>query len=572
MWRGFCFRLAGAWLIAAMAVLLGASPAAAAHQGSDRLRPCVAPASPGDDAAAQFSAANFDCTTHQPSFGTGDFWIRMDVAEAPPATEPIALRFGSVWMDGMTVHVRYADGEIAARSYTSRDITRLIQVGAIIEVPIATRDVPVTAILVRMEGAANLRGLVLGPALFTREQSYSHAIGATALYTFFLGLCLALLVYNFVLWLTMRHRFQLFYCAMILATMGYAFTSSGGPAFLFEGIDNNDRLRINYLLLGAIAVSALLFIRHFFEPRVMTPWLRRAILWSCVFTFGTSLAFALLAPWQIRLLDRAYFVSFILMLGVCGPLLASARRKQSQFLSLFLLAWSAPIIVTFLRALHGINLIPYSFWLDNGTMLAMGFESLLSSLVIAYRIKLLSDERDLERAEKAVAQRLASVDPLTGLLNRRAFLGQAIGKPGRRRLLLVDIDHFKRINDTVGHAGGDEVLKAFALALRKWAPEGCLVVRLGGEEFGLLLPAGADGASAASLLERIRSQPMPHQLPVTASIGEAEGTLASQEAWIALYRGADVALYRAKSEGRDRACHIDELGLAAALSPRPRAA
>ena len=572
MRRGFCFRLAAAWLIAAIALLLGASPALANHKADNRLRPCVAPVSAGDDAASRFAARDFDCTSDQTSFGTGNFWIRMDVPHAPPAGESVALRFGSVWMDGMTVHVLYADGRSTARSYTSRDVSRLIRVGAIIEVPIAARDVPVTSILVRMEGAANLRGLVLAPVLFTRDQSSSDAIGATALYAFFLGLCLALLVYNFVLWLTLRHRFQLYYCAMILATMGYAFTSSGGPAFLFEGIDNNDRLRLNHLLLGTIAVSALLFIRHFFEPRVMTPWLRRAIFWSCVFTFASSLAFALLAPWQIKLLDRAYFVSFLLTLGLCGPLLASARRNQSQFLSLFLLAWSAPVIVTFLRALHGFNLVPYNFWLDNGTMLAMGLESLLSSLVIAYRIKLLSDERDLERAEKAVAQRLASVDPLTGLLNRRAFLAQAIGKPGKRRLLLVDIDHFKRINDTVGHAGGDEVLKAFALALRKWAPDGCLVVRLGGEEFGLLLPEGTDGSSAASLLARIRSQAMPHELLVTASIGEAEGALTSQEAWIALYRSADVALYRAKSEGRDRACHIDELGLGAALTSHPCAA
>ncbi|MFN3727808.1 MAG: diguanylate cyclase domain-containing protein [Allosphingosinicella sp.] len=559
-------------LVALIASLLAASPAAADHGGDFKLTPCVAPASPADDVSALFSAGRFDCATHQPSFGTGDFWIRMDVPNPPAAGESLGLRFGSVWMDGMSVHVRYADGHIAIRSFSSRDITGLIRVGAIIEVPIEARAAPVAAILVRMEGAANLRGLVLGPVLFTREQSHAHALGATALYTFFIGLCLALLVYNFVLWLTLRHRFQLFYCAMILATMGYAFTSSGAAAFLFDGLDNNDRLRINYLLLGGIAVTALQFIRNFFEPRVMTPWLKRAVGLSCIATFGTALAFALFAPWQIKLLDRAYFLSFVLMLCVCGPLLASAWRNKSQFLSLFLIAWSAPIVVTILRALHGLDLVGYSFWLDNGTMLAMGFESLLSSLVIAYRIKLLSDERDLERAEKAVAQRLASVDPLTGLLNRRAFLQQAIGTAGRQRLLLVDIDHFKRINDTLGHVGGDAVLKAFALALRKWAPEGCLVVRLGGEEFGLLLPQAASEASAASLLERIRSQPMPHHLPVTASIGEADGPLADQEAWIALYRSADIALYRAKSEGRDRACHIDDLALGSTLTSRPHAA
>ena len=108
-------------------------------------------------------------------------------------------------------------------------------------------------------------------------------------------------------------------------------------------------------------------------------------------------------------------------------------------------------------------------------------------------------------------------------------------------------------------------------ALRKWAPDGCVVARLGGEEFGLLLPEGAKD-SAASLLERIRTQPMPHQLPVTASLGEADGTVEDEDEWIALYRSADVALYRAKSEGRDRACNVAELGIGDMLAVRPRAA
>src|SRR3546814_15577743 len=111
---------------------------------------------------------------------------------------------------------------------------------------------------------------------------------------------------------------------------------------------------------------------------------------------------------------------------------------------------------------------------------------MLSSVAIAYRIRLLSRERDTAIRQEVAARALADTDPLTGLLNRRAFLREAIGRAGDQTLLLADLDHFKHVNDTIGHDGGDEVLCRFARVLRTSVPEGTLVARLGGQEFAII--------------------------------------------------------------------------------------
>ena len=163
---------------------------------------------------------------------------------------------------------------------------------------------------------------------------------------------------------------------------------------------------------------------------------------------------------------------------------------------------------------------------------------------------------------KRKSQTLALTDPLTGLLNRRALLdfAEALGGAAPSRLLLIDIDRFKTINDTHGHDVGDTVLQEVARLIDSHAGNNVSSARLGGEEFALLgtredLPAG----KAAQLLAEIREAAMPHGGQVTVSVGIAEGTLEDDRAWRTLYRVADDALYEAKRRGRDRFVHASEL-------------
>ncbi|WP_369070406.1 putative bifunctional diguanylate cyclase/phosphodiesterase [Kineococcus terrestris] len=145
----------------------------------------------------------------------------------------------------------------------------------------------------------------------------------------------------------------------------------------------------------------------------------------------------------------------------------------------------------------------------------------------------------------------ASRDSLTGLLNRRGFgdaLRAAVPDAARGRglsVVLLDLDHFKAVNDTGGHAAGDDLLRAVTTAWRALVPAGALLGRYGGDEFAVLLP-GHDGAAALALAERLRLA----AAPAGVSVGVAQ--LRPGESGADLVRRADVALYEAKDAGRGR--------------------
>ncbi len=151
----------------------------------------------------------------------------------------------------------------------------------------------------------------------------------------------------------------------------------------------------------------------------------------------------------------------------------------------------------------------------------------------------------------------ASTDPLTGLLNRRSFEAQASARARlhpRYVVVMADIDHFKKLNDTNGHAVGDKVIRAFANALEAGAGEEALVGRHGGEEFVAMF-GGVSPREVVEAMERVRglmarSLTEGHIPAYTASFGVAEAI--SADAIDDAIQRADGALYEAKEAGRDR--------------------
>ncbi len=166
--------------------------------------------------------------------------------------------------------------------------------------------------------------------------------------------------------------------------------------------------------------------------------------------------------------------------------------------------------------------------------------------------------RKLNQANKELLE-LSRKDPLTGVLNHRCFYEEvdlALARAHRSEapvsVLVLDIDHFKDVNDHHGHPVGDEVLRAVAGSLRASTRTGDVVARTGGEEFAVLMP-DTSLADAASVAERVRATiaDAGGPVPVTASAGLSafpeHGTTSSR-----LVRIADDALYAAKHAGRDR--------------------
>jgi diguanylate cyclase (GGDEF)-like protein len=158
-------------------------------------------------------------------------------------------------------------------------------------------------------------------------------------------------------------------------------------------------------------------------------------------------------------------------------------------------------------------------------------------------------------------QRIARVDPLTSLLNRRACLQELtslLAHRGLRRryVTLLDVDHFKHINDRFGHAAGDRCLVAIGAALSAHAREGRIAARWGGEEFLMVFEADDDAAAlreVESLRAEVGAIELGHEgqrIPISASFGVAARLDPdTQDRWI---DRADRAMYRAKVGGRNR--------------------
>lgn len=172
------------------------------------------------------------------------------------------------------------------------------------------------------------------------------------------------------------------------------------------------------------------------------------------------------------------------------------------------------------------------------------------------------DVSDIKAAELA-SLTLANTDMLTGALSRRNFLNKADQEVARSiryelplMVLMLDLDHFKHINDQYGHAAGDEVLRGFVQTVTGVLRESDLIGRIGGEEFAVLLPnTSLEGgrALAQRIIDSVRANPVQvacQRIAYTVSVGA--GCLSKETCFSELLGVADAALYRAKKGGRDR--------------------
>lgn len=199
---------------------------------------------------------------------------------------------------------------------------------------------------------------------------------------------------------------------------------------------------------------------------------------------------------------------------------------------------------------------------------ALGVALIAALLTLIARIRRVRAVNQLLHHQSELLKRASETDALTGLPNRRgavhAYQNMAAAGGERLVVMLLDIDHFKRINDRYGHAGGDDVLKEIADRLRRVTPPSFCAARWGGEEFlliGALSTTNTETTTrqlADAVLDAIRSEPMSaagSSLTVTTSIGVAIGDTSGAtggKRWESLLQAADVALYQAKVSGRDQ--------------------
>lgn len=292
-------------------------------------------------------------------------------------------------------------------------------------------------------------------------------------------------------------------------------------------------------LAGMIVLSRDLKIANNIER---SEWLIRNVCWVAVLISAITAGWCVHSWYGAPETTRIYY-PFMLSLGTFAAVYCLASVHQAA------------------HAVLAVNLVPADLLLltsgcrfDFAISVCLAIVVLLQLRMIAWHRRsvielLLARQRSHEQA---------LTDPLTGLMNRRALIDTALtlGQSGQLRLLCLDIDHFKHVNDTHGHAVGDAVLCEVAARLASRADLRASVARTGGEEFALIgLADDLPESVALGILIDIHAAPMPHGGRVTVSIGVAEGRVDNEPGWNALYNQADLALYRAKAAGRNRVEH-----------------
>jgi diguanylate cyclase (GGDEF)-like protein len=298
---------------------------------------------------------------------------------------------------------------------------------------------------------------------------------------------------------------------------------------------------------------------EFIERDRLTPRLRQMLRLAALWLVLNTGFYATTIDW---LQDRgltAFFgnwaaVILVLILAVGSALIRGSRSAK------FLVASWLPLVITGIwqigEAMIGDHTEPLGLFILQ--RFAIGAEVLITSIGIADRFIQLRRDHDDHRILASELTRLAERDPLTGLLNRRAIEGRfaALRANGFATLAVLDLDHFKSINDRFGHATGDDVLRAVAASLPEDAD--VLPVRMGGEEF-LLLLRGKRAAQRAeqvrqAITARVASEVSGLDRPVTASMGlvEIPTAVIPDATFAAIYARADGLLYQAKRAGRNR--------------------
>lgn len=267
-------------------------------------------------------------------------------------------------------------------------------------------------------------------------------------------------------------------------------------------------------------------------------------------------------------------------------------RKGFVYARMFTIAWGALLLSVIANSLGYLGIIDSVFIQRHAIMLGSSIEILLLSWVLAVRYneqrqeKLSAQQRYNDELEDNVAERTLELqfalrelqdanseleqrnfeDSLTGLNNHRYFTQQlekeyrrAYRNDAKLSLLMIDIDHFKQINDTHGHFIGDQVLMEMAKLLKQSARRPAdTVCRYGGEEFGIILPdtdAVQAKVVADKLVETVRSTALTTDsgpLNITISVGVADINVSQSQSSKQLFKAADEALYQAKRDGRDQ--------------------
>ncbi|GGB88238.1 hypothetical protein GCM10011494_03170 [Novosphingobium endophyticum] len=492
--------------------------------------------------------ARWACQGEGASIVTPRAFVRFDMTGRKAISDPIlttrltlfsSLRVTAIGQDGATATLAYDrdDMTFATNDWLMRGaLPRLSE--------------PVAAYVVEVDLPRHVGMLTsarIGSAPDTADVGRSELVIA-----WLCGLLCVPLVLNFAFFRVLRQRFVLWHTAAVFFMLIQTVVTTG----LINRFFSLSMMQLSVLSAGSWAMAiatASLFISELIEPgkldriqirllRWLGPWI---IAWSYIYLFTGDP----IRPYSAQ----AYLASYLPVILIFAWVMATAANRGSRAILFQIVAWAPMMLMGVLRIVSALGIFETPAELMLEQHVSIGWEVIVTSIGVADRFMTFKRQRDQALAHTRILEKLAERDPLTGLYNRRGIEERFDGlvRDGFDTMALLDLDHFKVINDTLGHATGDTVLRAVALALTP--DEDTVAVRIGGEEF-LLLARGKDAAERAerrrkSVPARVAAQVPGLERLVTASMGMV--TCSAPMRFAELYAQCDRLLYAAKAVGRN---------------------
>lgn len=530
------------------------------------------------------------------SFGysASTYWIRFGLTHSGADTKPYLLEVAYPVLDHVDVHVFRGDDEIAHYSmgdrvsYSQRPVDHPNYIAPLDVEPNGT-----TEVYLRIQSSSSIQvPLALYHDLSLVETNFDRGMTQALFY----GAMLVMVLYNLLIFFTTRDISYLYY---VMSVVSISTLLAGIEGLTFKYIwPDNTWLNDSSLVVGlsGMVLFSALFFRSFLSIPKTRPLLSKLLLAFAVFALGTATG-AFFFPYRLMMLAT-------ILLAVCAILTVFSagiiRWRDGFHAARYVnVAWTCVLVAGLLLALNKLGFLPRNSFTENVVQIGTGFQTLLLSFALAHRLTYERDMREKAQQESAAAQQnllqqqvranedldhmvrrrteeleqaniklkeIGSTDGLTNLLNRRAFeeiflveYKRAYRGKSPVAILMIDLDHFKQINDTYGHPFGDLCLITAASLI-----QGCIrrppdvAARYGGEEFIVMLPdTDIKGAVcvAGNILKGLSGTAIrdgERVTAITASIGVAAAIPDSQSDRDKLLKEADQNLYAAKEKGRNR--------------------
>ena len=486
--------------------------------------------------------------------------VRVDLADSPVDTaSPRYAEFERYEFDRLTVTMVGEDGRTVSRSYGFTDTwLGASSLHSMIELP----DIKgrATAVVFTLDGGQWPE--VLAAAELVQAPSVPPIAGLVHLFAALIcGLLLTPILFDLGYYRALREPFPLWHA--LFCTMAFVQTAAvSGLIPLMTPIGFTAELNITYLSVDVMVAATMLFASNFIERDKLGRRGRLVLLAIAPLALACGIATTFYPEPFGAWIDHAYFGAYLVMLGAYFLVLTRAWRRGSPMAPYLILGF-APFTMVIAAQFSSVVLFPASYTFDETwpQNFALLFEVVATALAVADRFIAIKRERDQAVDDARTLEALSEHDTLTGLLNRRALEARydALVDEGFTAMAVVDIDHFKSINDMHGHPVGDAVLRCAGEALQGGAARDLVAFRIGGEEF-LLLLRGPDMRERAEALRRavtVRTLADIDGLdrPVTASMGFLDFSPVAGEAGVdfdVLYARVDQLLYQAKCAGRNR--------------------